>query len=44
MIRFFPIINIILAIGASVVYFWKDDVRHGLYWASAAVLTFSVTF
>ena len=44
MIKFFPIILIILDFAASAVYAFHGDVRHAIYWASAGVLTICVTF
>lgn len=42
--RVLPVAMIVESIAASVVYFVKGDVRHGLYWAFAAALTATVTF
>ena len=39
----FPIVLIILDLGASVVYLWKGDIKHSIYWLSASVLTICVT-
>lgn len=44
MVKIFPILLIVLDVGASIVYFINNDIRHGVYWLSAAVLTASVTF
>ena len=40
----FPTILVVLDIGASIVYFAQGDIRHGVYWLSASVLTASVTY
>lgn len=40
----FPVILIILDIGAGIVYLLNHDTRHFIYWISAAILTASVTF
>ena len=40
----FPAIQILTALGASIVYFSKGDTRHGIYWAAAAIITAVVTF
>jgi len=42
--RVLPILMIVESVAASVVYFAKGDIRHGLYWAFAAALTATVTF
>jgi hypothetical protein len=42
--KIFPILMIALQFGASIIYFCKQDVRHGTYWLSAAVITVTVTF
>lgn len=39
-----PTIMVVCSTLASVVYFYKRDVRMGIYWASAAILTASVTY
>lgn len=36
--------NIIFQLGASAGYLYGKDWRHGIYWASASVLTASMTF
>jgi len=43
MILIFPIVLICLDFGASIVYFINGDIRHGVYWLAAAVLTITVT-
>jgi len=43
MILIFPIVLIYLDFGASIVYFINGDIRHGVYWLAAAVLTITVT-
>ncbi len=40
----FPTIIIVLSIGAAIMYAAKGDVRHALYWFSAATLNAAVTF
>lgn len=40
----FPSILIGLDIAAGIVYLCQGDVRHFIYWLSAAVLTATVTF
>lgn len=40
----FPCIILLMSFGASVVYFMDGDVRKGLYWAAATVITAAVTF
>lgn len=42
--RFFPICLIVLDVAAAVVCGVNGDVRRAVYWASAAVLTTTVTF
>jgi hypothetical protein len=44
MSKLLPSVNILIAVGAAIVYFCVGDVRRGIYWTSAAVLTASVTF
>jgi hypothetical protein len=39
----FPILIISLDIGAALFYFIGGDIRRGIYWAAAAVLTTCVT-
>ena len=41
--RIFPIILIILDLGAAIVYALEFDWRRAIYWLAAAVLTFCVT-
>jgi hypothetical protein len=40
----FPVILMILDLGASIVCFSLSDIRRGVYWLAAAILTASVTF
>ena len=40
----FPVILIILDLAAAGVYWYCGDVRHVVYWVSAATLTWAVTF
>jgi hypothetical protein len=44
MTKVLPITTMVLAVGASIVYGWHADWRQCVYWASAAVITASVTF
>jgi len=39
----FPIILIILDFSASIVYFAHGDIRLGIYWMAAGILTTSIT-
>lgn len=43
MSRIFPFILIILDICAALVYFFCGDMKRGIYWIAAAVLTVCVT-
>lgn len=40
----FPLMLILLDLGASIVYGFTGDYRRMIYWFAAAVLTSSVTF
>ena len=40
----FPTILIVLDVFAAVVYGFYGDIRHTIYWISAAVLTACVTY
>lgn len=40
----FPLLLIILDLCAAGVYWYYGDVRHVVYWVSAAALTWAVTF
>jgi hypothetical protein len=42
--KIFPSITMTMNFGASLIYFLKKDVKHGIYWLSAGILTFSVTW
>lgn len=42
--KLFAVIMIVLQGCASVGYFASGDLRRGIYWAAAAVLTGAVTF
>ena len=44
MTKVLPITTMVLAVGASIIYGWHSDWRQCAYWASAAVITASVTF
>jgi len=43
MIKLFPIILMILDVGASITYFCSGDIRRGIYWIAACILTLTVT-
>jgi hypothetical protein len=42
--KFFPIVLMVLDFCASTVYLFHGDLRRTIYWASAGVLTATVTF
>ena len=42
--KIFPTILIALDVCASLVYLFAGDLRHFVYWTSAAVLTATVTY
>lgn len=42
--KVFPILLIILNIGASIVYAYNRDFKMAIYWLAAAVLNITVTF
>jgi hypothetical protein len=42
--KFLPTVMIVLDLAASAVYFAAGDIRRGVYWAAAAVLTTSMTY
>ena len=42
-VKLFPSILILLDIAASLVYFFSGNIRLGIYWVAAAVLTVTVT-
>ena len=42
--KLFPTILIVLDVCASLVYLSEGDLRHFVYWTSAAVLTTTVTY
>jgi hypothetical protein len=42
--KLFPIILMCLNLCASASYFYKGDIKHGIYWLAAFVLTGCVTF
>jgi hypothetical protein len=44
MVKLFPTIMLILSILSSCVYFINHDIKNGVYWAAASVLTWSVTY
>ena len=39
-----PIVNIVVSAVAGLLYAFKADVGRSMYWISAAVLNFSITF
>jgi hypothetical protein len=41
--KIFPYTLIVLDLAASTVYFYSGDIRRGVYWFAAAVLTACVT-
>jgi len=43
-IYIFPLIIITIDLLASLFYFFSGDVKKGIYWLSAAILTTTVTF
>jgi len=43
-IYLFPIVMIILDVGAGIVYLCNGDVKKAIYWFAAAVLNAAVTF
>jgi hypothetical protein len=40
----FPTVLIVLDVGAAVMWLTHGDLRRGVYWIAAAVITASVTF
>lgn len=44
MTKLFPILQMFLCLGASVVYLCQGDLRRAVYWFAAATITASVTF
>lgn len=42
--KFFPVILMALDVAAAVVCASGGDIRRGIYWMSAAILTATVTF
>lgn len=42
--KIFPLILIVLDVGAGVVYACGGDIRKAVYWIAAAVLNVAVTF
>lgn len=40
---FLPIAQLVLSIGAGIVYAYVGDWKHAIYWFAAAVLTGAVT-
>lgn len=44
MTKLFPLVIIILNVGAALMYLFSQDYRHGIYWCASAVLLTTVTF
>lgn len=44
MTKLFPSILIALDVAAAIVYGFHGDIRHFIYWVSAAALTATVTY
>lgn len=42
--KLLPILLIIIDFCAAIVYLIKGDIKHGIYWIAAGVLTCCVTF
>ncbi len=42
--KIFPVALILMSVAAAVAYFCCGDVKKGIYWTAAAVLTASITF
>lgn len=42
--KIFPIILMVLDLGAAVIYAIGGDWKHTIYWTAAATLTASITF
>ena len=42
--KIMPTIMILCSIASSIVYFYKGSMGQGLYWVSASMLTYSVTY
>jgi len=40
----FPVVIILLDLGASIAYLILKDYRHSIYWLAAEILTVTVTF
>jgi len=43
MTKIFPIILMVLDLCASIVYFSNGDIKRGIYWIAAMILTLTVT-
>lgn len=39
-----PTIMILLSVASALVYAWNGDAKRAIYWFSAAMLTWSVTY
>jgi len=44
MSKAFPIANILMALGASLMYGLSGNLRQTVYWAAVAIITVTVTF
>jgi len=42
--KILPILMVIMSFSASIIYFYKGDVRHGIYWIGSGILISAVTF
>ena len=42
--QIFPLLLIIIDVLAAIVYFYQKDIRKGIYWIAAAILSVTVTF
>lgn len=42
--RFFPILMIVLSLGAAIIYAYHKDWRRVMYWVSSATIIISITF
>jgi len=40
----FPTIQIVISLCAALGYFWTGDIRRGIYWIAAGILTATVTY
>lgn len=42
--QIFPLILIVIDVLAAIVYFYHKDIKKGIYWIAAAILSITVTF